>query len=247
MAQGPCNAPSSPHKRWSLRTWVVSEAIGGLGACQVRAARTTRCGEHATNRARRGIRVAGWPGSLPGRAARRKGAGHCALGWLVMLLAGLGACQVRPAGPTCKEASSHHPAIWSWLQIPREWALHPTWAAGCTLLRLTGRAQRRGCAGKPIPAPAVLVSLFPSSVAVSKVHFRQRANIFGCLGRRPLLAKDHGRPLAGLRRSVGPAQVGPGHIRQINSSLKSCIFINFIEQCIHSLKHAKRNIAPTHV
>ena len=91
MAQGPCNAPSSPHKRWSLRTWVVSEAISGLGACQVRATRTTRCGEHATNRARRGIRVAGWPGSLPGRAARRKGAGHCALGWLVMLLAGLGA------------------------------------------------------------------------------------------------------------------------------------------------------------
>ena len=123
----------------------------------------------------------------------------------------------------------------------------PLGRRGGTLLRLTGRAQRRGCAGKPIPAPAVLVSLFPSSVAVSKVHFRQRANAFGCLGRRPLLAKDHGRHHAGLCRSVGPAQVGPGHIRQINSSLKSCIFINFIEQCIHSLKHAKRNIAPTHV
>ena len=161
MAQGPCNAPSSPHKRWSLRTWVVSEAIGGLGACQVRAARTTRCGEHATNRARRGIRVAGWPGSLPGRAARRKGAGHCALGWLVMLLAGLGACQVRPAGPTCKEASSHHPAIWSWLQIPREWAFHPTWAAGghlaashwaCTALRVCrGANSRAGCSSFFVP------------------------------------------------------------------------------------------------
>ena len=129
---------------------------------------------------------------------------------------------MRPAGPACKEASSRHSAIWSWLQISREWAFHPTWAAGGTLLRLTGRAQRRRCTGTPIPAPAVLVSMFSSSVAISKTHFGQRANVFGCLGRRPLLAEDHGRPLAGLYRSVGPTQVGPVPIRQINNSLKNC-------------------------
>ena len=120
---------------------------------------------------------------------------------------------------------SHHPTIWNWFQIPREWAFHPTWAAGGTLLRLTGRAQRCGCPGKPIPAPAVLVSLFSSSVAISKVHCVQRASAFGCLGRRPLLAEDHGRPLVGLHRSVGPTQVGPGSIRQINNltfSSKNC-------------------------
>ena len=134
----------------------------------------------------------------------------------------MGAFKVRSAGSTCKEAFFAPPNNLELVSNSTRVGFPPHLGGGGTLLRLTGRAQRRGCPGKPIPAPAVLVSLFPSSVAISKVHCVQRASAFGCLGRRPLLAEDHGRPLAGLYRSVGPTQVGPVPIRQINNSLKNC-------------------------
>ena len=133
------------------------------------------------------------------------------------LVAGLGAFKVRSAGSTCKEAFFAPPNNLELVSNSTRVGFPPHLGGGGTLLRLTGRAQRRGCPEKPITAPAVLVSLFPSSVAISKVHCVQRASAFGCLGRRPLLAEDHGRPLVGLHRSVGPTQVGPGPIRQINN------------------------------
>ena len=109
-------------------------------------------------------------------------------------------------------------AIWSRFQMPSKWAFHPTWAAADAWPGPTGRTRRRRCPGKLIPAPAVLVSLFLSSVVTSEMQYRRPAEALGRPGRRPVLAGGDARPAHGPagcpHRGAGPTQVGPRPIRR---------------------------------
>ena len=112
-------------------------------------------------------------------------------------------------------------AIWSQFQLPSKCPFHPTWAAVDALPGPTGRIRRRRCPGKLIPAPAVLVSLFLSSVVTSEMQFRRPVEALGCPGRLPVLAGGDARPPGCPHRGAGPTQVGPGPIRQMNNSHES--------------------------
>ena len=112
-------------------------------------------------------------------------------------------------------------AIWSRFQMPSKCAFHPTWAAVDTLPGTTGRIRHRRCPGKFIPAPAVLISLIPSSVVTSEMQFRRPAETIDCTGRRPMLTGGDIRPPGCPHRGAGPTQVGPGPIRQITTLPKN--------------------------
>ena len=67
-----------------------------------------------------------------------------------------------------------------------------------------------------IPAPAVLISLFPSSVVTSEMQFGQPAEAFGRPGRRPVLLEENARPPGCPHRGAGPTHpLAEGNARSL--------------------------------